>query len=355
MASDPIAFLPENTEGVSERQQGLIRRRLRYFNSQLDQFAALVTDPLYRMYFAATGESTQLTPISNSATPVLPFLITLVPPDVYPSNQTIRATIPTPSNASFDLVRVPSARLRPAVGVDQNSVRATSTVDVPVEAERVPPASTRIRRLAFEQDAAAAQRVIEESFHLVEDRDEENDPYLVSSDEIRAGLDGRSDLAYLRQQAREIKDLPTLAMLIPPQSLTKNYNHVVASGTRTRLGFIVEYWGEQQPKLTISGKTGAFLTVNKKGGGGLVIEKRGSAAWQQFMALSQIYRSSALLRNLDGSAALAGAVEIYYDGVIYLGSFDSFNYSFDESTPFMVTYDMAFTVRYEQNVKGIRA
>ena len=344
------AFLRQGVDSsISERQARLVSSRFRFIQSNLDQYTRLQTDPLGSFDLSFERNTS---PVTGAKPAALPMVISLIPPDVFPSDLTARATIPTPSTATFDLVRIKSARATPAVSVDQNTVNAVSTVEVPIEPQFTNPAYLRSRRRDFEKDAQEAQTILEfEDEPEVIGRPEERDTYVQASQVMQDVRNGNNDLRFLRNQAQLIRDLPSIVMLVNPNNMTRAYNHIISSGDRTRTGYVVEHWGEQLPTISLAGNTGGFYLVNRNGGGGLTTFQEGSAAYQQFMSLFQIYRSNAYLRNEDSTIGLVGAVEIFYDGKIYTGSFNAFNFSEDEGKPFSIDYSLEFTVRYEQDIR----
>jgi len=166
----------------------------------------------------------------------------------------------------------------------------------------------------------------------------------------------RGDLEYLKEQAERMLNLPPLFMYINPESWQTSYDFIVSDGNKTRDGYVVEFWGEQQPKVAASGKVGAFYVDAKDrlgyGAGGLAVgARKGSYAYQQFMALFQAYRSNGYIFNADKSIALVGSVSIFYDGVIYTGSFDNFAITHSEDSPFTMDYSFGFTVRFAQKIR----
>lgn len=344
------AYLRQGVDSsLSQKEERIVSSRFRYIQSNLDLYSSLPTDPLGSFDLSFNR---QTTPLTGAKQADLPMIISVIPPDVYPSDRTVRATIPTPSTATFDLVRLKSARNSPANGVDQNSVVATSTVDVPVDPQFTIPTYLRSRRKDFEADAKAAQTILEfQDEPEVIGRAQENDTYVLGSQEMQDVRSGANDLRTLKRQAEQLRDLPSIVMLVNPNNMTCNYNHIISAGDRSRTGFIVEHWGEQLPTLSISGNTGGFYLVNRFGGGGITAYQEGSAAYQQFITIFQIYRNNAYLRNEDSTIGLVGAVEIYYDGKIYTGSFNAFNFTEDEAKPFSLDYSFEFTVRYETDIR----
>jgi hypothetical protein len=168
----------------------------------------------------------------------------------------------------------------------------------------------------------------------------------------------QDDVDFLRSQALQMLDLPPLFMYINPESFGKSYDFIVSDGNRTRDGYMVEFWGEQLPKITASGSVGAFYIDAKdrfgNPAGGLAVNARkGSFAYQQFLSLFQAYRNNGYIFNSDSRISLVGSIALFYDGVIYTGSFDSFVITHSSDQPFSLRYTFSFTVRYEQKVETI--
>lgn len=166
----------------------------------------------------------------------------------------------------------------------------------------------------------------------------------------------REDVEYIRNQALKMLNLPPLFMYVNPDSWQKAHAFIVSDGNKTREKYVVEFWGEQQVKITASGKVGAFYVdktdgLGRKAGGLAVSSRKGSYAYQQFMALFQAYRSNGYIYNSDRSIALVGSIALFYDGVIYTGSFDNLSITHSEDSPFTFDYNFSFTVRFEQQVK----
>ncbi len=158
----------------------------------------------------------------------------------------------------------------------------------------------------------------------------------------------------LAAQDEALRNAPELTLLINPAEFSVAYTAVQSYAARGRNGLIFQRWGEQQPQLTFSGSTGAFISGASRVSQGQTnavsgmqfAAKRDSAAWQNFMALYHFYRNNGYAYDTFGGteAHLAvGAVKITYDQVEYEGHIDSFNYSYDEANPHRVTWDITFT------------
>jgi len=129
---------------------------------------------------------------------------------------------------------------------------------------------------------------------------------------------------------------------------------IVNDGNWGRNGPIIEYWGDNQDKISGSGKSGGFYAIdvtNANGPGITRWARNFSASWQNIQSLYLLYRSNGALFLKDGLApsflnlSLVGSIYIYYDGTLYIGSFDSFNLTEDASAPFTAEYSFEFTVR----------
>jgi len=165
--------------------------------------------------------------------------------------------------------------------------------------------------------------------------------------------------AYIREvsaQAAAMRDAPPLRLLVNPSSFKVASEKVISDGTGGRYGPIVEHWGDGQDKIDFSGKIAAFYTVDPAGetrGSGLSRASRNfSASFKNFMSLYLLYRNNGALYTLADPTqpptfTAVGTVYLYYDGILYLGSFDTFSITESEDIPYSLEYSLTFTVRME--------
>jgi hypothetical protein len=184
--------------------------------------------------------------------------------------------------------------------------------------------------------------------------------------------------AYMQQQQAQIKDLtsrittmqntPPLRLLVNPRSFKNSLEKITADGNWGRSGPIIEHWGEAQDKIEGAGKIAAFYAidtnppgVNNGGsasaGPGLSRMTRNySTSYQNLLSLYLLYRSNAGIFTQDYinpttptntyvNLATLGSIYIYYDNILYVGSFDNFNITESDEAPFSLEYTFAFTVR----------
>ncbi len=150
---------------------------------------------------------------------------------------------------------------------------------------------------------------------------------------------------------------PPLQMLVNPSSFKVSSEKVIADGNYGRYGPIVEQWGDNQDKIEGSGKVAGFYALDAAGGvgPGLTRMARGaSEAYQNFLSLYLLYKSNGALWLNAGNDALGiqsnslsvlGSVYLYYDNILYTGSFDTFSISETDDKPFTLEYSFSFTVR----------
>ena len=164
----------------------------------------------------------------------------------------------------------------------------------------------------------------------------------------RIGAPAISDLytaADIALQLRGVVDTPPLILLINPQSLSMSYNKIQQYSDRSRFGFVFQASGEEQPKLNVTARCGAFIS----GGRGVQwASRRDSAAWQNLATAFSFYKNNGYIYDTIGKSNahhFVGALSIHYDGWIYYGNMESFNYTFEEAQQHGgVTFEIDFTV-----------
>ena len=170
-------------------------------------------------------------------------------------------------------------------------------------------------------------------------------------------------------QWERLLSIPPLTLLVNPNKFDVSYSTVQQYQNKTREGYIFERWGEGQPTISIGGSTGGFIagsnpvlfgspptSENTAATGLQWAARRDSAAFQNFVSLLQFYRNNGYIYDLiGGSSALhmAGGVAIDWDQYTYVGSINSFNYTFDGNNPHRLEWSMEFTVaRYYDNASA---
>ena len=175
----------------------------------------------------------------------------------------------------------------------------------------------------------------------------------------------RAEVLATAQALEDMRNLPPLRFLVNPQSFKVSSEKVVSDGNWTRNGPVVEHWGDGQDKVEFSGKVAAFMAVdtnsprsdNESGGSpGLTrVARNFTASYQNFMSLWMLYRNNAGVYIKSSSSdtpeaklrqlSLVGSMYIYYDGILYIGSFDTFSITESDTSPHSLEYSAQFTVR----------
>lgn len=177
-----------------------------------------------------------------------------------------------------------------------------------------------------------------------------------SVDRPEASFVGKVQITNYAVQLMNLSKIPELLVLVNPTSMAVTYTKLQDFGTRTRKNRIFRAWGEEQPTITFSFKTGGFIAGqasafwgpdNPTPSGLQYSSKKLSAAWQNFMKIFQIYQNGALLYDtvFDTEAHLGvGGVYIKYDQMIYKGMIESFDFSYNADSPNSLEFELAFTV-----------
>ena len=181
-------------------------------------------------------------------------------------------------------------------------------------------------------------------------------------------LGAQKDYIDALQNAIEImRSTPPLRMLVNPISFSPSEEKIISEGNFSRGdGPVVEHWGEQQTKISASGKLAAFYAVDTGSstpvaGDGAAGTSPGitrmarnfSESYKNFLSLYLLYRSNGTIwlntfsKQNPGATnlALVGSIYIYYDDVVYFGAFDSFTITETDDKPYSLEYSYEFTVR----------
>lgn len=166
--------------------------------------------------------------------------------------------------------------------------------------------------------------------------------------------------------------IPDVVLLVNPNNLDWSMANRVQE-TRTRGGFVQEFWSSELDTLSAAGKTAvAYVARNdghKKGGqgGGLTIRdlRSDSAGYRNLRRLIDLYRSNGVIYGMRAAGNYAvgheeerpayrksllysGSVNIFYDGVTYSGYFENFEVMESGESPYWL--DWSFTFKVETHV-----
>jgi len=176
----------------------------------------------------------------------------------------------------------------------------------------------------------------------------EGDVYFAGSSRTTADnlLNTAEDYDYKQQLFNNIEPL---ILYVNPTNLTRTYQKKVQD-QQTGTTRTVEFWGDEQDKLSASGRIGATYT---KTTGLTRYYRRHAASYQQLMQLYIYYRNNGCLYESVNPAqiGIVGRVRITFDTEQWIGHFDSFSMSEAADNPYTMEYSFDFTVReYINNV-----
>jgi len=133
---------------------------------------------------------------------------------------------------------------------------------------------------------------------------------------------------------------PALVMYINPTSFATTYAKKHQFTERTRYGYIYQAWGEEQIRISVSGRVGCFVagaglnTTVAYPTGVQFASKKASASFQQLMALFHMYKNNGYIYDVLGKSEahlMVGVIALEYDGFVYMGNMESFEWGYEEA------------------------
>ena len=165
----------------------------------------------------------------------------------------------------------------------------------------------------------------------------------------------------ITQQVNQMANTPPLRLLVNPRSFKNSLEKITSDGSWGRNGPIIEHWGEQMDKIEASGKIAAFYALDSNPPGLLTdndpgitrMARNSSTSYQNLLSLYLIYRNNGGIWTEDfinplstkTNLSIVGSIFIFYDNILYVGSFDNFTVSESDEAPYSLEYSFTFTVR----------
>ena len=167
---------------------------------------------------------------------------------------------------------------------------------------------------------------------------------------------------------QQMANTPPMRMMINPESFKVASLKIISDGNwgRNGAGAGIEHWGDGQDTISASGRIAGFYALDSEASAngspgnspGLTRMARNfSGSYQNFLSLYLLYRNNGGVWLEDfadaqdakttkpNNLALVGSVYLYYDNTMYIGSFDSFSITEDDTAPFTLSYSFEFVVR----------
>jgi len=149
--------------------------------------------------------------------------------------------------------------------------------------------------------------------------------------------------------SERVYSLPDVEMYIDPQSINvskKTFNRK----TLTKGGWVVQFWGHDLTVLTVSATSG-YYGVHKGNKSNIFTGESsktntGSGVSKDPLKVFEKIKENVYNRRFDGDLPYRGKpiITLVYEGTAYRGYFDSFDYSLDASTPFIINYGFKFNI-----------
>lgn len=166
----------------------------------------------------------------------------------------------------------------------------------------------------------------------------------------------QAQILSIQNALEAMANTPPLRLLVNPSTFGVKGEKIVADGSWSRNGqVIIEHWGSGQEKISASGKIAGFYSIdllNSSGPGLTRMARNFSQSWQNLQSLRLFYANNGRVHTLDATTsnrelnmAMVGTIYIYYDSIMYVGSFDTFNISEVDTNPFTAEYNFEFTLR----------
>lgn len=165
----------------------------------------------------------------------------------------------------------------------------------------------------------------------------------------------------LQAQINAARDCGSLLMLVNPKEFTKNHEHSVDS-PKVRRGHVTHAWLEKPLTISSRGVTAAQYAMNASGDGGLTNQNRvNSLSYRNLMSMVLLFKNNGNLYTSApagdplnaGIPLVSCSMFIYYDGFVYVGSFDELSITDSADKPYNLEYSWKFTARYEFDVSSV--
>ncbi len=180
----------------------------------------------------------------------------------------------------------------------------------------------------------------------------------LTSDDLAAQFTSTqtAQIKVIQDAVEAMANTPPLRLMVNPQSFSTKGEKIVSDSGWSRNGAtIVEHWGNGQEKISASGKVAGFYAAdlfNSTGPGLTRMARNASQSWQNFQSLQLFYANNGGVHTTDATSStlernltMVGSIYVYYDNILYIGAFDSFTVTENDTSPHTVDYSFEFTVR----------
>lgn len=143
-----------------------------------------------------------------------------------------------------------------------------------------------------------------------------------------------------------------MVLHVNPNQVSFAYTKIITR-IQTKGGYVEQHWGEGAPTVSLSAVTGGFKRVfsglsNVTGGGyDTGGTRRETIAYDKYLDLLALFHNNGSIYDQSGQIAFQGAIQLTFDGGIYIGWFSSFSVSESADRPYLFELQAEFTVGSE--------
>lgn len=151
-----------------------------------------------------------------------------------------------------------------------------------------------------------------------------------------------------------VDDFVNPAIVYPPLYFQVNPNNIQTVYTKkinrsqTFAGFVEEYWGEDLDTINCTNSTGAFYDPKL---GLSTITRTQTTRYFNFQNILDAYRNNGNTYDNFGRVTKRGNIVIYFHPGIYIGYFDTFDFTESSTNPYRLLFNFSFKV--EKSYTGV--
>jgi len=138
-----------------------------------------------------------------------------------------------------------------------------------------------------------------------------------------------------------LETIPSLVMTINPQNFKQSFSKV-KNTYQTLEAIIEEHYGDNLDSIGCDASTAAFYHEST---GLTEINRKATEAYRNFKNILDLYSNNGLVYDQKGVPIWDGSVQLSFDGGIYLGYFESFNYDHSAERVFRLEFNFNFKVQ----------
>lgn len=172
-----------------------------------------------------------------------------------------------------------------------------------------------------------------------------------------SAIDGRPvvfDILAPDMRTSILPDGLRLVLYVNPNTMTPTKQKQI-SRIQTRGGWVEQHWGDGNGTLSFEMATGGFKRLytglTSTTGGPFSLDngsRRETLAYERYLDLKALFHNNGAVYGSDGQIAFHGAIQVTYDGGVYIGWWTSLSINEVSNQPYMFTLSGEFTTKSER-------